>query len=202
MKRQDSLFSLIMSPMESSGNSYLLLRNLLLASRDPFATETKILDIQHILETSTSFSGMNHLVLAESYLNPNSFPFEVSYGKALAQAKEALREGNRRSYYVLFELYLLGKDERRARGALDAACFYQDTQALVRRAYFEKEGLLYERNRKKAWEDFLLAAKKGSRDGFFGLQLMKSEDGDYEEAKKIYQEGQKRGMRLIGALVG
>ena len=163
--------------MEKKLSSYQLLRNLVLAASDPFATDQKLFDIQHILEVSDSFQGVNHLLLVQAYLNEDTLPFSVTREKAYEQANRALEEGNRKACYYL---YLLTKDENKLKG-LDL-----------------KHGGLFRKNRKLAEQIFLKMISLKSREGYYQLQLMKSEDGDFSSAKIIYEEAKKNGFELPG----
>jgi hypothetical protein len=183
--------------MEKKLSSYQLLRNLVLAASDPFATDQKLFDIQHILEVSDSFQGVNHLLLVQAYLNEDTLPFSVTKEKAYEQANRALEEGNRKACYYL---YLLTKDENKlkARRYLNEGEFFQDPKALLAKGLDLKYGGLFRKNRKQAEQIFLKMISLKSREGYYQLQLMKSEDGDFSSAKIIYEEAKKNGFELPG----
>ena len=186
--------------MERKLSSKQLLRNLLLAARDPFSSESKIKDIKKILATSNSFQGINHLVLVKTYFSKDLFPFYVTKEEAYEQADLAIKDNNYNGYYYLYLLYLEDENFDKARNALNAAAAYYVESALLEIARLKKEGIIYEKNIDDAIKYYLEACKLGSREAYFSLQLLYTEIGDYKKAKEVYNEAEDKGIKLLGVV--
>lgn len=186
--------------MEKKLSSKQLLRNLLIAARDPFSSDEKITDIQNILATSNSFDGVNHLILVKTYLNPTLFPFMVTKEEAFNQASLALKERNNVAYYYLYLLYKEDNELEKARHSLNAAATYQVVEALLEIARLKKEGIIYEKNIDSAISYYKEACKLNSREAYYSLQLLYNELGQYDKAEEIYKEAKEKGIQLLGTV--
>lgn len=186
--------------MEKKLSSKQLLRNLLISARDPFSSDEKIQDIHDILASSSSFDGVNHLILVKTYLDPSLFPFIVKKEEAFQQAELALKERNNVAYYYLYLLYRKDNDLEKARRSLNAAATYYVEEALLEIARLKKEGEIYEKNIDSAIYYYKEACKLNSRDAYYALQLLYNELGKEEEAKEIYNEAKEKGIQLLGTV--
>ncbi len=186
--------------MENKLSSKQLLRNLLISARDPFASDSKIKDIQNILSSSSSFEGVNHLILVKTYLNPTMFPFIVSKEEAFEQVELALKEHNYVAYYYQYLLYRKEKNIKKARISLNAAASYYVEEALLEIARLKKEGEIYEKNIDSAISYYKEACKLNSRDGYYYLQLLYNELGQEDKAKEVYNEAKEKGIQLLGTV--
>lgn len=186
--------------MEKKLSSKQLLRNLLISARDPFSSDEKVKDIQNILSTSSSFEGVNHLVLVRTYLDPSLFPFIVKKEEAYEQANLALKERNNVAYYYLYLLYRKDNELEKARHSLTAAATYYVEDALLEIARLKKEGEIFEKNIDSAISYYKEACKLNSRDAYYYLQLLYNELGKEEEAKEIYNEAKEKGIQLLGTV--
>lgn len=184
--------------MEKKLSSKQLLRNLLIAARDPFSSDEKISDIKNILSTSNSFEGVNHLILVKTYLDPTLFPFIITKEEAFSQAKIAIEERNYAAYYYLYLLYKLDNDIEKARNSLNAAAAYNVVDALLEIAKLKKEGTMYEKNIDSAISYYKQACKLNSRKAYYLLQLLYNELGEYDKASDVYNEAKEKGIKLLG----
>lgn len=174
-----------------------LLRNLLKSSRDPFITPERLLDIQKVLMTSSNFSGVNHLIMVKTYLEPDLYPFHLTKEEAVSQAKLAIDERNPIGY---FYLYLLSDREEEKRKYLNISLMTEYEYAYLEYANLLHEGRLYQKNVDKAYLYFRKAADKGLADGYFGLMKIDIEREDYEMEKKHFKEARRKGIVLPGVV--
>jgi TPR repeat protein len=185
--------------MEEKLSQKELLRNLIEAAMSPFATMEKIADIKNVLSSSNNFSGINHLILVQSYFNENSFPFSVTKEEAIIQAKAALKDKNPIGYYYLYLLYK-DEDEVKAKTNLIIASEAGYPKAIYEIGYLKHHGIIFKKNREEAFKYYKEAAKRNSLDGYFGLLVMYEEDGNYIEAEKILKEANDKGFSLPGVV--
>lgn len=183
--------------MEKKLSQKSLLRNLLLTSMDPFCTIEKIHDIQEILEDSTAFEGINHLILVQTYFDSTLYPFSVSKEKAIQQANAAIKDGNKAGYYYL---YLLSDKDSDRRNNLNIAVFYNYPEAYLSYAKHLQKGDLYDKDLQKAYTYYQSAAQNGLVDGYMGMLEIDIERNDQEQQKKDYKEALEKGFKLPGTI--
>ncbi len=174
-----------------------LFNGLLDKVQNPFTSDEQKNDIKRILLSSSSFHGRNHLFLVECYLHPDNPYFYISKEEAIRQAELAIKEKNFRGHFYLHLLYQ-DIDEVKSRNHLRRACVYQVGAAYLRRGYLLHEGILFEKNRKLAYECFLQASYHHEKDGYFGRLVRKSEEGDLKGQKEIIRKAEEEGFSLPG----
>ena len=183
--------------MEKILSTQELLSNLLKSARDPFCRTERIIDIHRILRDSGNFDGINHLLLAEAYLNPYDYPFNVTKEEALDQIQKAIEEGNHNGYYYR---YLLIDDAQEKRKCLEVASFYGYPKAILEIARCYREGILFEKDDVKAYAYYKIAAHKGEAKGYLGMMLIDIDHNDMEQQKTDYEQALSHGIRLPGVV--
>ncbi|MFA6829718.1 MAG: hypothetical protein WCR67_03330 [Bacilli bacterium] len=183
--------------MEKKISQRELLRKLLLAAIDPFSSQEKINDIEAILRTSSSFSGMNHLALVRSYLDETSFPFRITREEALNQVNLALKEGNKIGYYYL---YCLSKLDIEKRKYLNLAIHYEYPPALLEYAKLLHSGQLFDKNIDLAYQYYKKASLSHLEGGYLGMIQIDIEKKDYQQEKKDYDLAKINGFTLPGII--
>lgn len=174
-----------------------LLRNLLKSSRDPFITPERLLDIRHVLMTSSNFGGVNHLIMAKTYLEPDLYPFSLTKEEAISQAELAIDEKNPIGY---FYLYLFSEKEEEKRKYLNISLMTGYENAYLEYARLLHDGILYPKDIDRSYLYFRKAADKGLADGYFGLMKIDIEREDYEMEKKHFEEARRKGISLPGVV--
>jgi TPR repeat protein len=184
--------------MEKSLTKDELLISLISQAMNPFYTMEQKWMVKRVLAQSTTLHGRNHLFLISCYLSDTPL-FHVSREEAIKQAHMALKEGNEAAYYYLF--YLLKEENpSMARNYLRLACEKGYPKAHLEIAKQYHYGLIFEKNRKKAFHHYEIAAKCGLEDGYFGMLLMASEDKDIVKERNIYLSALIRGISLPGVV--
>lgn len=183
--------------MEKKINKEELLKRLLIIAKDPFTTCEQKFDIRKIFEKSTNFAGRNHLFLVQCYFAEENPIFIVSKEEAILQAKLAVKEG---CIYGCYYLFLLLKETRPvdARNCLRIAADEGIAQACLEMAKCQHYGIVFEKNRQKAYENYAKAAGCGMMEGYYGMLLMASEDRDIQRQKNIYEKAKENGIELPG----
>ncbi len=176
-----------------------LLENLLQRASNPFTSMEQKTEIKKILMESTTMRGMNHLFLVRCYFNEENPLFFVTEDEALRQAHLALKENNTGAYYYLSLLYK-DKDPTKARNYLRLSCYAKNPYAFLLLGKYRKEGILFEKDRKKAEECFRIAANCHLKEGYFQLLLMASEDHNIPKENGIYGEALFHGIKLPGVI--
>lgn len=185
--------------MEKALSRDELLIQLLEKARNPFTTCEQKEDILTIMKDSSNFKGKNHIFLLQCYFNPVDPLFIIDEKEALRQGYLALKENNPYSCYYLY-LLLKDKEPSKARNYLRLCCDSAYPEAYLEMAKCQHKGILFEENREKAFENYKKAAKCGLYEGYYGMFLMASEDGDYPLQKTIIEEAEKRGFHLPGII--
>lgn len=183
--------------MEKPLSRQELFSNLLSKAQNPFTSDEQRDDIKRIFLSSDSFQGRNHLFLVKCYLNPDNSFFYVTKKEAIQQANLAIGEKNFRGHYYLHFLYR-DMDETKSRNHLRRACVYQIPKAYSRRGYLLHEGILFDKNREKAYAAFRKASYLHEPRGYYGRLLRKSEDQDLKGQKEILEKAKEDGIFLPG----
>lgn len=185
--------------MEKKLSKEELLKNLLIIAKDPFTTCEQKYDIRHILMTSSNFQGKNHLFLVQCYFSEDYPLFILNKNEAIQQAKLAIKEG---CFYASYYLFLLLKDSepQLARNCLRLCSDKGIPIACLEIAKCLQYGIVFDSNRKLAFEYYEKASKAGLKDGYYGMLLMASEDNDIEKQKEIYQKAKENGIELPGII--
>lgn len=174
-----------------------LFNGLLEKVRNPFTSDEQKNDIRRILISSSSFKGRNHLFLVECYLNPDNSFFYVSKKEAIQQAQLAIDEKNFKGHYYLHLLYQ-DTDPVKSRNHLRRACVYQRPKAYARRGHLLHDGILFEKNREKAYEAFYQASCLHDPSGYFGRLLRQSEKGNLKGELEMIEKAKEDGIFLPG----
>lgn len=175
-----------------------LLFSLLKKAKNPFTTMEQKNDVKRILMESSTMRGMNHLFLAKCYFEDKPL-FNISKEEAIRQANLAYKENNTGAF---FYLYKFAKDTHPsiARNYLRLACMYGNPYAYLELANLKKDGILFEKNLKEAFENYKMAAECNLKEGYFGMLLIASEKGNEELQKEIYQKAIKNNIELPGII--
>lgn len=184
--------------MEKKLTQKELLRNLLKRADDPFTTSEQKYDIQHVLETSSNFQGMNHLFLAQCYFEDHPL-FLISEGKALTQAYLGLKEGNPISYYYLYRLEKY-RDRQKARNFLRMAVDYNVPKACLEMGRCLWRGDLFPKDEEEAFRCYQKAADLGEKEGYYYMLLLAASKHDIALERSVYEIAKKRQVHLPGVI--
>ncbi len=176
-----------------------LLNSFLRKAENPFTTMEQKNDIRRILMKSNTMRGMNHLFLVKCYFDEGNPLFHISKKEAIKQAELAYKENNRGAFYYLY-LLLKDSDPVKARNYLRLACAYGNPYAYLEKGKLQHRGILFEKNEKEAFENYKIAAKCGMEDGYYGMLLLASEQGDITLAKEVYKDAMRNGISLPGVV--
>ena len=176
-----------------------LLNSFLRRAENPFTTMEQKNDIRRILMESNTMRGMNHLFLVKCYFNEEQPLFHISKEEAIRQAKLAYRENNRGAFYYLY-LLLKDSDHVRARNYLRLSCSCGNPQAYLEKAKLQHHGILFEENKEEAFSNYKIAAQCGLNDGYYGMLLLASEQGNIKLARQVYNEAKEHGVYLPGVV--
>ena len=174
-----------------------LLLQLLQKAQNPFTTPQQMNDIKQVLLTSSNFQGKNHIYLLRCFFNEVEPLFLITEQGAIQQAYFALKENHPFSCYYLYKL-LKDRDPVKARNYLRICVDYAYPEAYLEMAKCQHYGILFEQNRKSAFEYYKKAALCQRKEGYYGMLLMACEDGDTDLEEEIYKEAKKRGFLLPG----
>ncbi len=176
-----------------------LLENLINSARDPFCDSGKFYDIRNILLTSSNFKGLNHLYMAEMFLQDDTI-FNVDEKEALNQIDLAMKEKNINAYYSAYRYYRKINDEPNARNYMRISLDLGLANAYFEMGNLLKDGILFRQDREKAAEYYQRAAEAGVKDGYFQMLILAVEDGDEYKANQIIKEAEKQGISLPGVV--
>lgn len=182
--------------MEKKISRNKILEHFLKQAKNPFISVEQKLDIKKILLTSDTMRGMNHLYLVRCYFSESSL-FYISKEEAIKQAYLALQENNYGAFYYLYFL-LKDIDFNKAKGYLILSAFYGNAKAHIELGKLYYDGLLVEKNFKKSYEHFKIASECHKKEGFFGMLLIASVQGDYELEQEIYNKAKEENIILPG----
>jgi TPR repeat protein len=184
--------------MEKKLSRNELLSSLLRKAMDPFTTMEQKLDVKRILMESVTMQGMNHLFLVKCHFEEKPL-FHVDEEEAYRQAMLAYKENNAGAFYYLY-LLMKDKEPRRARNYLMLGCEFGDPKAYYAIAECYHHGNLFPKDPDKAYENYFLAAKSGIKEGYFGMLLLASEEGNEKLEMEIYEEAKEKGIVLPGVI--
>ncbi len=176
-----------------------LLENLINSAKDPFCDSNKFYDIRNILMTSSNFKGLNHLYLAELYLQDDD-TFGIDEKEALNQIELAMDENNLNAYFSAYRYYRKTNNDPNARNYMRISLDLGLAPAYFEMGKLLKEGTLFRQDREKAAEYFHRSAEAGITDGYFELLSMAVEDGDGYKADEIIKEAKENGIDLPGVV--
>ncbi len=176
-----------------------LLENLITSARDPFCDSNKFYDIRNILMTSSNFKGLNHLYLAETYLQDDN-TFNIDKEEALNQINMAMRESNKNAYFMAYRYYRKTEDDPNARNFMRISLDLGLANAYFEMGNLLKDGILFEQDREKAAEYYERAGEAGVKDSYFQLLILAIEDGDNDKAQAVVKEAEEHGVTLPGVV--
>lgn len=183
--------------MEKQLTKREFLLNLLKTATNPFCSDEKLNDIQQVLESSSNFDGLNHLLLVQDYLKDEDHIFYITKEEAIVQAEAAIDEGNIIGNYYLYLLYLKEKPIL-AISYLEKVVGSSYPKADLKYANHLLYGDIITKDEDKALKYFKIASQYNISDGYYGMLYIYEKQGKIEDAIKVYNDAKRKNIELPG----